>query len=780
MDKYRKITELVYEIALSECSDKELIKISNERHLSLSLDEMQRIKEYFAMEKRNPTDIELESLAQSWSEHCSYKTSKPVLRETVFKVRSNSAISAIAEDAAVIDFDNEHAYVFKIESHNHPSAIEPYGGAATGVGGILRDIMCMGAQPIAIFDPLFFGPLDYPEKKLPEGVKHPLYLFRGVVKGIADYGNCVGIPTIGGMVYFDDSFVGNCLVNVACVGFMPKKHLTHSFVSGAGDVLILAGGSTGRDGIHGVTFASAELKEKSEETSRPAVQLGDPLTKEQIIHACLECVEKNLLTGLKDLGGGGLSCVVGEMCFAGGCGAKVELEKVFLKEEGMALWEIWVSESQERMMLSVKPENVSKVLEVFDFWDVRAEVIGKSTPTKRLEIFYKNRKIYDLDLKFVIEAKEYARVASATVKSPEAEIEVPAPKNLNDIFLKILSSQNIASKEWVIRNYDSKVRGNTVLYGLTGLFETPGPSDASILKPLPESFRGIAFTTDVNPRFCKLDPYWGSASAVEESFRNLVAVGAKPHTMVDCLNFGNPEKKESMAELKSSCEGLYFAAKEFNVPFVSGNVSLYNESHAGAIFPTPTILTAGIIEDVRKTVTLDVKGAGSSLYIIGETFDELGGSEYMKVIHSKNGAVVPRVYPEKTKAKIDALLTANSQELIASCHDLSEGGLVVALAEMLFSGSFGAKISVEALPGTSKRPDYKLFSESNGRWLAEVTKENSEKFEKILKENKVAFAKLGETTKEKKLIVDNLINLSLDKLYKTWREPIYKIAGGEY
>ncbi len=774
----------LFEINILEASDSQLIQISREKHLSLSLDEMKRIQEYFLRAKRNPTDIELESIAQSWSEHCSYKTSKPVMRETFLKVKSPEALVAVSEDAAVVKFDNEHSYVVKIESHNHPSALDPFGGASTGVGGILRDIMCMGAQPIAVVDPLFFGPLDLKQKDLPEGIKHPLYLLRGAVKGISNYGNSVGIPNAGGMVYFDEAYTGNCLVNVGCVGIMKNKNLVHSRVGNAGDVFVLVGGSTGRDGIHGVTFASVELTAESDSESRPAVQLGDPITKEPLIHACLEANEKGLLTGLKDLGGGGLSCVVGEMAHAAGLGAEVDMEKVHLREKDMSPWEIWVSESQERMMLTCKPQDVYKVLEIFEFWGLPASIIGKAIRGNRLMIKYKGYKIYDMELPFVIEAKEYARPFVKIPESPTIELNVKQPKDLEAALLKTLGSFNIASKAWIIRQYDSSVRGNTALFPLQGNFETPGHGDAAILRPVEDSYKGLAITTDVNPRFCKLDPYWGAASSVEESFRNIVSVGATPHTMVDCLNFANPEKPENMGALWGCAEGMHFAAAEFNVPFVSGNVSLYNESHAGPILPTPTIMTLGIIEDVRNSVSADVKAADNFLYLIGETFNELGGSEYFRQVHNEWGKVVPRVHPEKTKAKMSALLKANSQKLIASCHDLSEGGLAVALAEMLTSGGFGAEISIKKLDGrkpqtANRRPDYKLFSESNGRWLTEVKPENSGRFEEILRQYNVSFAKIGKTTKKPRLKIDNLIDLGLKELYKTWREPIYRIVEGK-
>ncbi len=775
--KYKKLDmpfELV-EVNILNASDPELEEISKERQLYFSLDEMKLIQEHFKKLGRNPTDVELETLAQSWSEHCSYKSSKPILRDTIFKVKAPQGLTVLSEDAGVIDFDEEHAYAIKMESHNHPSALDPYGGSATGVGGVLRDVLCMGAQPVALIDPLFFGPLDYPKDKLPEGIKSPNFLFRGVVKGIADYGNRVGIPTVSGMINFDESYTGNCLVNVGCIGILKKKNLLHSRVGKPGDLFVLTGGSTGRDGIHGVSFASAELEEDSETTSRPAVQLGDPIMKEPLIHACLEASEKGLLTGLKDLGGGGLSCVVTEMASAGGCGAEVELDKVPLREEGMAPWEIWVSESQERMMLSVDPKNLEKVLEIFRFWDVPAVVVGKAVSGNKVLVRYKGKVVYEMDLNFTTGSLEYKRPYEEYAGYNGPEEEVSEPENLNEVLLKVIGSSNIASKEWVIRQYDHVVRGNTALLPLQGKFETPGPGDSSIIRPVENSFKGLVLSTDVNPRMVKVDPYWGAASAVEENFRNIIAVGGMPNSMVDCLNFGNPEKPEIMGQFRAATEGMYFAADNFKVPFVSGNVSFYNESHAGAILPTPTILGVGIIEDVRKAVSMDIKGPGNILFLIGETDNELGGSEYFKVVHEKLGKVVPRVYPDKFKQKMDALLKAIDQGLVESVHDCAEGGFAVAIAEMLMSGGFGANVSIKDISGNATRADYKLFSESNGRWIVEVKPENIEKFLTLF-EN-AAITKIGYTTDEKMLKIDDLINIDLETIYKTWKEPIYKAMG---
>ncbi len=512
---------------------------------------MKRLKEYFVKLGRNPRDIELQALGQAWSEHCSYKSSKKILRKFVFGIEAPQNISIISEDAGVVEFDKDHAYVVGFESHNHPSAIEPYGGAATGVGGILRDVFCMGAQPIGILDPLFFAPFDY-SKEIPKGVKHPKFLYSGVIAGIRDYGNRVGIPNLGGMVFFDDSYLSNCIVNAACLGFMKKKELIHSYAGGRGDLYVLVGGKTGRDGIHGVTFASEELSEKSETAGRSAVQVGQPIIEEPLIHVCLEANKKGLLTGMKDLGGGGLACVVGEMAQPVGLGAHINLEKVPLKEEGMAPWEIWVSESQERMMVTVRPENIKALLDLANVWDVEATVIGEVTDTKHLAIDYNGVNVFDLDIDFLVVAPLYDR----PMKLPEideSEPEISEPADYNEMLLKLLSSLNIASKEDIVRVYDHEIMAATVVKPLVGKINRTTHGDAAVVKPLHSSYKGLAVTCDVNPRMVGANPYWGSASAVDEACRNLACVGARAHSLADCLNFGNPEKPERMRARPRRC-----------------------------------------------------------------------------------------------------------------------------------------------------------------------------------------------------------------------------------
>lgn len=763
----------LHEVNLLNASDKDLKEISQESGVGLSLEEMKMVKEHFEKLDRNPTDLELEAIGQAWSEHCCYKSSKPILKDTVFDIEAPQNIYVVEEDAGVVEFDDEHAYVVALESHNHPSAIEPYGGAATGIGGIVRDVTCMGAQPLAFVDPLFFGPLDIDYDDLPSGTKHPRYLFDGVVHGISDYGNRLGIPTLSGMVYFDESYTANCLVNVGCIGIAKKDELIRSRVKEPGDVFIMAGGKTGRDGIHGVTFASDELHEDSEEEDIGAVQLGDPITKEPLIHASLELNKKGLLQGMKDFGGGGLSCVAGEMSLDGGYGAKVQIDKVPLKEEDMAPWEIWVSESQERMMYAVKEENVEEVMHICEKWDVEATRVGKVIEEKKIKVYHEEEKIMDLDLEFQTGGPEYCRPTEAVDHTKEIEEKDPKePTDYNKTLLKILERDNINSKEWVVRQYDHEVRENTILKPLQGVLGKQGPGDASVIKPLEDSDKGIAVSTDVIPSYTSLDPKAGAMSTLDETIRNLVAVGAKPHSFADCLNFGNPEKPERLGDFERVAEGLEAVARNLTIPFVSGNVSFYNETPAGAVKPTPSILGCGLIEDVRDATSIDLKEEGNLLYLVGETREELGGSEYYKLTDGKSGEV-PKVDVERLENSIDEMLKAHSNELIESCHDVSLGGIGAALSEMCLAGDIGAEIIINS----ELRDDKYLFSESNTRWLVEVDKKNEEEFENIFS---VPVQKIGEI-KGKSLVVksdgETLVDLDVEKIRKRWKESLGEKMG---
>ncbi|MCI4371614.1 MAG: phosphoribosylformylglycinamidine synthase subunit PurL, partial [Thermoplasmata archaeon] len=522
----RSLPFSLHDVLLRDASAEELGRVSREMSLALSVDEMRRIQAYFGRKGRDPTDAEMQSLGQAWSEHSCYKSSKSILREFIFPAQAPYVLDR--GDAGVVEFDDEHAYALRIESHNHPSAIEPYGGANTGIGGILRDVLAMGAQPIALADPLHFGPLDLPNRELSKGLRHPKFLFGGVVAGIRDYGNRVGIPTVAGCIVFDEGYVGNVIVNVACVGFAKKSQLVRNRVASERDVFVLCGGRTGRDGIHGVTYASVDLTASSiEGWEAGAVQLGDPILKEPLIHACIDCAQAGYLDGMKDLGGGGLSCVIGEMALAGGFGAEVDLEKVPLKEEGLAPWEIWVSESQERMMLAVRPENVDLVLRVFAMYDVPATVIGHVVPDKVCRVRYEGTTVLEMDLAFYTGGPEYSRPYHPPAHRPSQDLQLPRePKDYRSTILELLASPNVASKEYVIRQYDHEVRAATVLKPLQGVIGKAAHGDAAVIRPRIDSWKALGIAVASTPQFTAIDPYLGGCAAVDEVCRNLVAVGA--------------------------------------------------------------------------------------------------------------------------------------------------------------------------------------------------------------------------------------------------------------
>jgi phosphoribosylformylglycinamidine synthase len=762
----------IYRVDLCAADDDGLKSISQEMGLALSLDEMHRIREYFAKLGRQPTDLELQALGQAWSEHCCYKSSKPVLRENIYGIEEECIIAR--EDAGVIEFDENHYYVAALESHNHPSAIEPYGGAATGIGGIVRDVLCMGAQPVALVDPLFFGQLDVEVAQLPKGVKHPRYLFKRVVEGIRDYGNRIGIPTIAGQVYFHNGYIGNCLVNVGCLGIVEKTHLMHSRAKRPGSVYIYAGGRTGRDGIHGVTFASEELTEESEEESLSAVQLGDPITKEPLIHACLECVDEELVEGMKDMGGGGLSCVCGELAYDAGFGAKIQLDKIPLKAPDMAPWEIWVSESQERMMLVVQPEHVQRVLAIFDGWDVTAVPVGTVIDEPFVRILWHNRLVGELDLRFQVGGPIYERSQTSPPNLENLYLPSSLP-NIQNVLLNVLASPNICSREWVIRQYDFEVRGSTILKPLQGLVGRQTHGDVAIIKPLEDSFRGLAVTTDINPSYMVIDPYLGARAAMDEVCRNLIAGGAQPDSIGDCLNFGNPEKPQRMGELHLATKGLAEMARALRLPFISGNVSLYNETIGGAVPPTPTLMGIGIIDDVRKAISTPFKRQGNIIYLIGDTQVELGGSAYYKT-QGVEGGRVPRTSPTALTGYMKALLQAMKEDHIAACHDISSGGLGTCLAEMTIGGK-GAEVCLYPL---KNRIDVKLFSESATRWVVEVHADLQDSFENIFRN--LTAHKIGTVADDRLIIYDGkdmhtYVDLSARSIWEAWNRPLWNIMG---
>ncbi|MCW4035228.1 MAG: phosphoribosylformylglycinamidine synthase subunit PurL [Candidatus Bathyarchaeota archaeon] len=777
--------ELV-EIDLATADDKELLQISNKMGIGLNLNEMKIVQNYFSKKQRNPTDVELQTIGQTWSEHCYHKTFKGNIKTCSGEVRSlfktyiakateeldpKWCISVFEDNAGIIDFDKNYAIAAKVETHNHPSAIEPFGGAATGTGGVIRDILAVWADPIACTDVLCFGPLDYDYNKLPAGTKHPKYVYRGVVAGIGSYGNNMGIPTVNGAINFDESYVGNVVVYCGCVGLLP----TDKFVKNTqkGDVALLVGGETGRDGIHGVTFASAELTKESEEISRPAVQIANPIEEERVKRAINKLRDSGLASAITDIGGGGISCGTGEMAERSNLGIHVYLEKIPLKYQGLAPWEIYVSESQERMLLSVPKENLEKALEVFENENVTAAQIGTFTDDNILTVSYNGHKVAELDIDFVFNPPKFEGTAQwqpPTLKEPT----FAEPVNLTEQLVGLLQMPNIASKESVIRSYDHEVKGNTALKPLQNKYG--GPNDAAVIKPLSDSWKGVVISCGMNTNYGKIDPYWMAASGIDEAIRNNIAVGGRRIALLDNFTWGNPQKPDRLGGLVRACEACYDYSKGFEAPFISGKDSLYNESPMGPVTPTLLITAIGIIPDIRKTVSMDLKQSGNTLYLVGKTYNELGGSHYYQ-LNGYLGCNVPQVRLESAQKTFKAITAAIDNGYIRACHDLSEGGLAVAATEMAFSSDFGVTLDLGKVVRSEDvcRNDQVLFSESNTRFLVEVPQNRRAEFEALMKD--VDYAAVGEVSTEPKLVVSGLdgkqvIDADLAQLRKRWKEPL--------
>ena len=771
-------------IDLLNATDDELREIAETLGLGLNLHELRQIRDQYLTRERRATDVELQTYDQTWSEHCFHKTFKGIIEtpegtvdgmlrtyigRVVKELDPDWCFSVFEDNAGIVDLDDEWAIAIKVETHNHPSAIEPFGGAATGLGGVIRDVLGVWADPIACTDVLCFGPLDYEYEKLPEGVKHPSYLFRGVVDGIGSYGNSIGIPTVNGAVYFDEDYTGNIVVYCGCMGLLKKEKYIRN-VRG-GDRIVLAGGRTGLDGIHGVTFASAELTEESEEVSRPAVQIANPLEEEKIKRAIKQISDEGLGSGITDLGGGGLSCAVCEMADRYGLGAKVDLGKVPLKYPEMAPWEIWVSESQERMLLAVPQRNVDRVLRIFEDEQVEAIVIGSFTDEKVVRVHYEGEVVAELELEALFNPPRVRR--STSWKPPKLEDPTyPAPTELGETLKKLLAAHNIASKEVVVRRYDQEVKGGTIVKPLQGW--NAGPSDGAVIKPLDGSWRGISVSCGMNPRYGKIDPYWMAASAIDEAVRNNVALGGRRIALLDNFTWGNPEYEDRLGGLVMASRACYETSKAYGTPFISGKDSLYNESPLGPVAPTLLVTALGILPDVRKAVTMDLKREGNSVYIIGKTKPELGGSEYYRLM-GLLGASVPRLEADETIGTYERLTSAIDDGLVRACHDLSEGGLGVAAAEMAFTGGLGLEVDLSKATAVAEmRDDLMLFSESNGRLLVEVEEGESKDFE--AKMEGIVFARAGTVTGGDRLTVYGrggvIIDEPLDLLMSAWKTPL--------
>jgi len=790
-----------------------LIALSKEKDLFLNLVEMQTIQKYYQELGREPTDVELESLAQTWSEHCVHKTLKSsvdmelwhglparedtakmavpqhihfdnLLKETVFKATKQLdkkwCISVFADNAGVVEFDEESAVCFKVETHNRPSALDPYGGAATGIGGVIRDPMGtgLGAVPIANTDIFCFGPPDKKLEEIPKGVLHPRRIMKGVVAGVRDYGNRMGIPTVNGAIYFDERYLGNPLVYCGNIGLMDKDKCFKN--PQTGNIIIVVGGKTGRDGIHGATFSSGEITHEYETIFSHAVQIGNPITEKKMLDVLVQANEAGLYEAITDCGAGGLSSAVGEM--GSELGAEVDLEKVPLKYAGLNYSEIWISEAQERMVIAVKPENVKAIMKIFDDENVESTIIGKFTDDKKLILRYNGQQVCELDMDFLHNGvPKYSR--KAVWESPQlAEPSVHEKDNYNDELLQILSSYNVASKEWVIRQYDHEVQGSSVVKPLTGV-NNDGPSDAAVIRPKFDSDRGLAISCGMNPLYGDIDPYWMALAGIDEAIRNLICVGGRADriALLDNFSWGNCAKPETFGPLVRAAQACYDGAMAFEAPFVSGKDSLNNEfacedGRKISIPSTLLISAISIVDDVNKCVTMDAKKASNLLFVVGETKNELGGSHYYKV-KGHIGASVPKVDLGTAPKIAGKICAAIAEGLIAGCHDCSEGGLAVALAEMAFAGGLGIEADLRGLPKSKDctRVDTQLFSESNSRYVVEVELEKYDAFAKLMLN--LPFGQIGKVTREKTLVIKTeegkaVVDIDIDKLKQAWQKPL--------
>ncbi|MCX7703091.1 MAG: phosphoribosylformylglycinamidine synthase subunit PurL [Planctomycetota bacterium] len=778
--------------------DSELLKISREGMLSLSLEEMRAIAAYFKKEGREPTDCELETLAQTWSEHCVHKTMRGkilykegrksrmidnLLKNTIMRateeLKKEWCVLVFKDNAGIIEFDEKYNLCFKVETHNHPSAIEPYGGAATGIGGVIRDPLGtgLGAEPIANTDVFCFAPPDTSYSELPPGCLHPKRVMKGVVAGVRDYGNRMGIPTVNGAVLFDPLYIGNPLVYCGTLGLLPKEK---SFKRPkVGDRIVLVGGRTGRDGIHGVTFASLQLSEESEKISSGAVQIGNAITEKAFLDVLIKARDEGLYNAITDCGGGGLSSAVGEM--GAELGVKVNLERVPLKYSGLSYTEIWISEAQERMILSVPQEKTERLFELFRSEDVEATDIGEFTGDGRLRLYYEGNEVANLDMEFL--HKGLPRVLRKAVfkRSQLKEPKIPRKSQYTGVLLALLSSYNIASKEWVVRQYDHEVQARTVVKPLVGALRD-APSDAAVILPVLGRRKGVALSCGICPQYGKIDPYWMAAAAIDEAIRNAVAVGADPEriSLLDNFCWGRTDDAEVLGALVRACDACYDYAKAFGAPFISGKDSLNNEFVAGKVrikIPHTLLISAlGIVEDVTKTVTSDFKEAENPIYLVGLTKEELGGSEYYR-LYGALGKNVPRVQPDIALKTYKALHKAITSGFVFACHDCSEGGLAVALAEMAFGGGIGAEISLKDVPyeGKRKRDDFILFSESCSRLIVEVAQDARQEFEKLL--DGIPFGLLGKTVREpvvriRGIMGNVVVEEVLENLRNAWKRPL--------
>ncbi len=705
--------------------------------IGLKREEYELLKEKLA---REPLDIELNIAYAMWSEHCSYKSSKIHLKK--LPTKGEHVVIGPGENAGVVDIGDGFVAVFKMESHNHPSFIEPYQGAATGVGGILRDIFTMGARPVMNLDGLFFGLLDHPKTK---------FLIDGVVRGVGDYGNCIGVPTIGGMTFFDECYNTNNLVNAFCLGIGKKDKIFLGVAKGIGNPVFYVGSKTGKDGIGGATMASSSFDENYEE-ERPAVQVGDPFTEKLLLEACLELMDKNVIEGIQDMGAAGLTSSSFEMADRGGVGLDLYLDKVPTREP-MTPIEIMLSESQERMLIIAKKGKEKEVKSIFNKWNLDAEVIGYVTDRKKIRLFWENNVVADIDVELMV---SNAPVYNRPIRKPDFvdKIELfefdslKEPKDINSVVLKLLSEPEFATKKPIYEQYDSTVQTNTIL--------TPG-SEAALIR-VKETGKGVAATVDVNPRYVFINPNRGTQLTLLEAYRNLICVGAKPIALTDCLNFGNPENPEIMWQFSESTDGMKIACEKLNVPVVSGNVSFYNETNDKNIYPTPAIGMVGIAEYPLSAPKGYFQEENSTIVMLGKIRPkELGGSAYLKWIFNKVEGKLPYIDYDHHIKLARLMFDFVKEKLILSAHDVSEGGIVMCLSEMCLGNRIGASIELDV----NTRPDFYLFSETQGIVVLETKHEDKTL---NLAEKYGIDAKMIGKTGGSRLIIDKFVDLEIEKM----------------
>lgn len=668
---------------------------------------------------REPNELELGLFSLNWSEHCSYKSSKRFLKR--LPTAGQRVLQGPGENAGVLELENNWCVVFKVESHNHPSAVEPFNGAATGVGGIIRDILSMGARPIALLDCLRFGEFSDPKAR---------NLFAGVVAGIAHYGNCIGVPTVGGDVYFDDAYTDNCLVNVLCVGLLKRSQLKRAIAQGVGNKILLVGARTGRDGIHGATFASEDLV-GDPEAKRPNVQVGDPLTGKLLIEATLEACQQSDLIGVQDLGAGGLSTAPPEMAARGGVGIALDIEEIPTRAEKMTPYEILLSESQERMVLCVKNGSEQKFLKIYRKWGLEAAVIGEVIPERVYRIRHEGRTIAEVPISLLVGGVPDQASPGPSIVPPQAARRIVQTKSgvgWREALTKLLRSPTIGSKRWVYEQYDHTVQTNTV-FG-------PGAADAALLRVKGERF-ALAVTMGGNGRYCQLDPYEGGIRAVCEAVHNLVSVGAEPIGITDCLNFANPTDPEVLWSFEQVIRGMADAAKAFALPFVSGNVSFYNQSETRKIYPTPIVGMVGILPDIELRVPMGFQREGDIIYLIGKLSGKVGGSEYLKVFYGDIGGELEKTDLELERRLLRAMLALSGRKLLQSAHDVSEGGLLIALAEKSFARGLGARLELDDLS------EEHLFGEWPSRFVVTVAPEHEDALRELLDKTSVPYQRVG-------------------------------------